>query len=207
MSPASYLTAPPRVAGAIIAPSLRSPRGLDDLRRADRRLSRARRGQRAPRSPLPRDVALLQAVQPPPGALRRRAGRRHRARRRFRRAGRRHGAPRGIARPAERLSHPARSAPRGARRGERDLRPPHRGRPAEVRVAAVDLGTNTTRLLVADVVDGDMEELHRETHITRLGEGVDTRGRLLPVPMTRVRNVLTDYRRRLESLGAERTLA
>ena len=76
-----------------------------------------------------------------------------------------------------------------------------------MRVAAVDLGTNTTRLLVADVVDGDIEELHRETHITRLGEGVDTRGRLLPVPITRVRNVLTDYRRRLESLGAERTLA
>jgi exopolyphosphatase/guanosine-5'-triphosphate,3'-diphosphate pyrophosphatase len=76
-----------------------------------------------------------------------------------------------------------------------------------VRVAAVDLGTNTTRLLVADVADGDLEELHRETHITRLGEGVDTRRRLLPVPIARVRNVLTDYRRTLESLGAERTLA
>ncbi|HET8893780.1 MAG TPA: exopolyphosphatase [Gaiellaceae bacterium] len=76
-----------------------------------------------------------------------------------------------------------------------------------MRVAAVDLGTNTTRLLVADVADGRVEEVHRETHITRLGEGVDTRGRLLPVPIARVRNVLTDYRRTLESLGAERTLA
>src|SRR5579859_5654750 len=76
-----------------------------------------------------------------------------------------------------------------------------------MRVAAVDLGTNTTRLLVADVDGGRLEEVHRETRITRLGEGVDARRRLLPVPIARVRNVLTDYRRTLESLGAERTLA
>ena len=77
-----------------------------------------------------------------------------------------------------------------------------------MRVAAVDLGTNTTRLLVADVVEDRMNsELHRESRITRLGEGVDARRRLLPVPVARVRNVLADYRRTLESLGAERTLA
>jgi exopolyphosphatase / guanosine-5'-triphosphate,3'-diphosphate pyrophosphatase len=76
-----------------------------------------------------------------------------------------------------------------------------------VRVAAVDLGTNTTRLLVADVADGRIEELHRETRITRLGEGVDARGRLLPAPIARVRNVLVDYRRVAEQLGAERVLA
>ena len=75
-----------------------------------------------------------------------------------------------------------------------------------MRVAALDLGTNTTRLLVADVADGRLDELHRETRITRLGEGVDTRGRLLPVPIARVRNVLSDYRRIAESLEAERTL-
>jgi exopolyphosphatase/guanosine-5'-triphosphate,3'-diphosphate pyrophosphatase len=73
-------------------------------------------------------------------------------------------------------------------------------------VAAVDLGTNTTRLLVGRVVDERVEELHRETRITRLGEGVDARGRLLPVPIARVRNALSDYRRTAESLGAERTL-
>ena len=73
-------------------------------------------------------------------------------------------------------------------------------------VAAVDLGTNTTRLLVADVADGNVRELHRETRITRLGEGVDARRRLLPLPIARVRNALTDYRRTAESLGAERTL-
>jgi exopolyphosphatase/guanosine-5'-triphosphate,3'-diphosphate pyrophosphatase len=76
-----------------------------------------------------------------------------------------------------------------------------------VRVAAVDLGTNTTRLLVADVDDGRLDEVHRETRITRLGEGVDARGRLLPLPIARVRNALSDYRRTLEHLGAERTLA
>ena len=73
-------------------------------------------------------------------------------------------------------------------------------------VAAVDLGTNTTRLLVGRVEDGRVEELHRETRITRLGEGVDARRRLLPVPIARVRNVLSDYRRTAESLGAERIL-
>jgi exopolyphosphatase / guanosine-5'-triphosphate,3'-diphosphate pyrophosphatase len=76
-----------------------------------------------------------------------------------------------------------------------------------VRVAAVDLGTNTTRLLVADVEDDRIEEVHRESRITRLGEGVDARHRLLPLPIARVRNALTDYRRTLERLGAERTLA
>ena len=73
-------------------------------------------------------------------------------------------------------------------------------------VAAVDQGTNSTRLLVANVVDGKIEELHRETRVTRLGEGVDRRRRLLPLPIARVRNVLTDYRREAERLGAERTL-
>jgi exopolyphosphatase / guanosine-5'-triphosphate,3'-diphosphate pyrophosphatase len=75
------------------------------------------------------------------------------------------------------------------------------------RVGAIDLGTNATRLLVADVDDGRVEELVRRTRITRLGEGVDARRRLLPVPVARVRNVLADYRRELEQLGAERTLA
>jgi exopolyphosphatase/guanosine-5'-triphosphate,3'-diphosphate pyrophosphatase len=75
------------------------------------------------------------------------------------------------------------------------------------RVAAVDLGTNSTRLLVADV-DGDrLDEVVRRLTITRLGEGVDERRRLLPLPITRVRNCLSEYRRELEALGATRTLA
>ena len=74
------------------------------------------------------------------------------------------------------------------------------------RVAAIDLGTNSTRLLVADVEDGRVAEVERALQITRLGEGVDARGRLLPLPIARVRNCLADYRRRVEELGAERTL-
>jgi exopolyphosphatase / guanosine-5'-triphosphate,3'-diphosphate pyrophosphatase len=76
-----------------------------------------------------------------------------------------------------------------------------------MRVGAIDLGTNATRLLVADVDDGRVDEVLRRTRITKLGEGVDARRRLLPLPIARVRNVLGEYRRELEQLGAERTLA
>jgi exopolyphosphatase / guanosine-5'-triphosphate,3'-diphosphate pyrophosphatase len=75
------------------------------------------------------------------------------------------------------------------------------------RVAAVDLGTNSTRLLVADVTGDRLSELHRETRVTRLGEGVDERRRLLPLPIARVRNVLSDYRLAAERFDVERTLA
>ena len=74
-----------------------------------------------------------------------------------------------------------------------------------MRVAAVDLGTNSTRLLVADA-NGTLDEVVRRLRITRLGEGVDERRKLLPLPIARVRNVLSEYRRELEALGAERTL-
>jgi exopolyphosphatase / guanosine-5'-triphosphate,3'-diphosphate pyrophosphatase len=76
-----------------------------------------------------------------------------------------------------------------------------------VRVAAVDLGTNTTRLLVADVDHGLVEDVVRREAITRLGESVDRRRILLPTAIARVRNVLVDYRREAEALGAERVLA
>lgn len=76
-----------------------------------------------------------------------------------------------------------------------------------MRVAVVDLGANSTRLLVADVDGERVDEVVRRTAITRLGEGVDERRRLLPLPVARVRNVLSDYRRELEQLGAERVLA
>ena len=75
------------------------------------------------------------------------------------------------------------------------------------RVAAVDIGTNSTRLLVADVEGGSVRELDRRLEITRLGEGVDERRILLPQAIARVRNVLAEYRRAAEEAGAERTLA
>ncbi len=75
-----------------------------------------------------------------------------------------------------------------------------------MRVGVVDLGTNSTRLLVADVEDGAVREVERRLAITRLGEQVDARRKLLPTALARVRNVLVDYRRAAEALGAERTL-
>jgi len=75
------------------------------------------------------------------------------------------------------------------------------------RVAAVDIGTNSTRLLVADVEDESVRELDRRLEITRLGEGVDERHILLPQAIARVRNVLAEYRRAAEEAGADRTLA
>jgi len=75
-----------------------------------------------------------------------------------------------------------------------------------MRVGVIDLGTNSTRLLVAEVEDGRVDEVARDTTITRLGESVDERRKLLPTAVARVRNVLSGYRRELERLGAERVL-
>jgi exopolyphosphatase/guanosine-5'-triphosphate,3'-diphosphate pyrophosphatase len=75
------------------------------------------------------------------------------------------------------------------------------------RVAAVDLGTNTTRLLVADVEGEAVEEVVRRSAITRLGEGVDAQRLLQPIAVARVHRVLADYRSEAERLGAARTLA
>jgi exopolyphosphatase/guanosine-5'-triphosphate,3'-diphosphate pyrophosphatase len=76
-----------------------------------------------------------------------------------------------------------------------------------VRVAVVDLGTNSTRLLVADVEDSRVVELDRRTNVTRLGQGVDATGRLADVAMERVFTVVTDYREAIDRLGAERAVA
>src|SRR4029453_925550 len=114
-----------------------------------------------------------------------------------------HGRTAGERRAPTRLPHSARGPARGARRGGRHRRASHRLPPPQVIVAAVDLGTNTTRLLVGAVESGRVEELHRETRITRLGEGVDARSRLLPVPIARVRNTLSDYRRTADSRRAD----
>jgi exopolyphosphatase/guanosine-5'-triphosphate,3'-diphosphate pyrophosphatase len=76
-----------------------------------------------------------------------------------------------------------------------------------VRVAVVDLGTNTTRLLVADVHDGVLKEVMRETVITRLGEGVDRTRRLADHAVTRVTDVLARYRALIDELGADRTVS
>ena len=76
-----------------------------------------------------------------------------------------------------------------------------------VRVAVVDLGTNTTRLLVCEVREGEITELERRTTITRLGEGVDATGRLADAAKDRVRAVLGEFRALIDRHGAARTVA
>ncbi|HLM49311.1 MAG TPA: Ppx/GppA family phosphatase [Solirubrobacteraceae bacterium] len=75
-----------------------------------------------------------------------------------------------------------------------------------MRVAVVDIGTNSTRLLVVDAEDGRVVAEHaRRSEVTRLGEGVDATGRLGEVPMERVFGVLETYRRTIDELGADAT--
>jgi len=61
------------------------------------------------------------------------------------------------------------------------------------RVAAIDCGTNSIRLLVADVEDGVVHDLRREMEIVRLGEGVDATGRLSDVALGRTLDALDGY--------------
>jgi exopolyphosphatase/guanosine-5'-triphosphate,3'-diphosphate pyrophosphatase len=76
-----------------------------------------------------------------------------------------------------------------------------------MRVAVVDIGTNTTRVLVADVQDGRVHQLERRTNVTRLGEGVDATGRLADHAIERVVATLTDYKAVIDELQPERTIA
>jgi exopolyphosphatase / guanosine-5'-triphosphate,3'-diphosphate pyrophosphatase len=75
---------------------------------------------------------------------------------------------------------------------------------AAKRIAVVDIGTNSTRLLVAEVEHGRVRELERRTEVTRLGEGVDDSGRLAERAIERVLSTIGDYRRAIGDLGAER---
>src|SRR4051812_29998838 len=75
------------------------------------------------------------------------------------------------------------------------------------RIAVIDMGTNSTRLLVAEVQDRTVNELARETEITRLGEGVDSSGRLSDEAMERVFEVLARYREEIDRQGAGKIVA
>jgi exopolyphosphatase / guanosine-5'-triphosphate,3'-diphosphate pyrophosphatase len=70
------------------------------------------------------------------------------------------------------------------------------------RVAVVDIGTNSTRLLVAEVDTDGLRELERESIVTRLGEGVDATGRLGEEPMQRVFAALDRYAEAIDRHGA-----
>jgi exopolyphosphatase / guanosine-5'-triphosphate,3'-diphosphate pyrophosphatase len=84
------------------------------------------------------------------------------------------------------------------------IEPMHPDAPLGKRVAAVDMGTNSIRLLVAEGRNGDLVESARDMVITRLGQGVDRTGRLDPAAVRRTVDVLERYVRRARRLGAER---
>src|SRR5439155_22423425 len=78
---------------------------------------------------------------------------------------------------------------------------------APMRVAVVDIGTNSTRLLVANVEHGRVETIERRTTVTRLGEDVDRTGRLREPAVERVLSVCADYSQVIEALAVESTVA
>lgn len=61
------------------------------------------------------------------------------------------------------------------------------------RVGAIDCGTNSIRLLIADKVDGKLRDVHREMRIVRLGQGVDATGQFAPDALARTQAALTAY--------------
>jgi exopolyphosphatase/guanosine-5'-triphosphate,3'-diphosphate pyrophosphatase len=61
------------------------------------------------------------------------------------------------------------------------------------RVAAVDCGTNSIRLLIADLAEDGLRDVHREMRIVRLGQGVDATGQFAPDALARTQAALTDY--------------
>ena len=74
-------------------------------------------------------------------------------------------------------------------------------------IAVVDIGTNSTRLLVARVADGRVEEVERQSKVTRLGQDVDSTGRLAGEAVDRVFRVLDEYRQLIDRNGAEKVVA
>jgi exopolyphosphatase/guanosine-5'-triphosphate,3'-diphosphate pyrophosphatase len=73
-----------------------------------------------------------------------------------------------------------------------------------MRVAAIDCGTNSIRLLIADVMGERLTDVARRMEIVRLGEGVDRTGRLAPEAIDRTRLALLGYAAEIAELGIER---
>ncbi len=74
----------------------------------------------------------------------------------------------------------------------------------ELRAAGIDCGTNSIRLLIADASGGKLRDVHRETRIVRLGQGVDATGQFAPEAIERTRVALADYAALLTAHGVER---
>ncbi|ORW14142.1 Ppx/GppA phosphatase family protein [Mycolicibacter longobardus] len=72
------------------------------------------------------------------------------------------------------------------------------------RIAGIDCGTNSIRLLIAEPVEGRLHDIHREMRIVRLGEGVDATGQFAPEALERTRAALADYTALLIAHGVSR---
>jgi exopolyphosphatase/guanosine-5'-triphosphate,3'-diphosphate pyrophosphatase len=83
-----------------------------------------------------------------------------------------------------------------------DVPPPTGG---AVRVAAVDCGTNSLRLLIGDLADGQLVEIDRRMTIVRLGQGVDATGAFAPEALARVFTASDDFAGVIRAAGATRT--
>jgi exopolyphosphatase / guanosine-5'-triphosphate,3'-diphosphate pyrophosphatase len=81
------------------------------------------------------------------------------------------------------------------------------GLDATVRVAVVDIGTNSTRLLIGDVEGRGVTEVERHTTVTNMGRGVDHSGMICTDAVDDVCTVIADYKARYEEMGAERVMA
>lgn len=73
-----------------------------------------------------------------------------------------------------------------------------------MRAAAIDCGTNSIRLLIADVTDGHLLDITRTMRVVRLGEGVDVSGRLSQAAMERTWDAVGDYAGQIAAAGADR---
>jgi exopolyphosphatase / guanosine-5'-triphosphate,3'-diphosphate pyrophosphatase len=78
---------------------------------------------------------------------------------------------------------------------------------AAMRVAVVDIGTNSTRLLIADVDGGRVNEFKRRTTVTNMGRGVDHTGLICSEAIEDVCSVVADYKACYEEMGSERVMA
>ena len=73
-----------------------------------------------------------------------------------------------------------------------------------MRVAAIDCGTNSIRLLIADIHDGQFKEVHREMEVVRLGQGVDKNKAFDPEAIERTLKVTGEYARVIAAKGVEK---
>ena len=76
-----------------------------------------------------------------------------------------------------------------------------------MRVAVIDIGTNSTRLLIADVEGTRLEEIERRTTVTNMGRGVDHTNLICGDAIEDVCSTIADYKARYEERGAERVIA